>query len=181
MSKKIEELLNMSESDTISEDDEITSVPQVTEEETGLDFAKLQETLDTADKIDQALPAVKDLELLDRDMDEYANKAMEAFKDLMDLGNNVEDRHAAGIFDVAKNMMSNAITAKQSKLDKKLKMIDMQMKKRKLDLEEKKVEMQIAKMKEKDDDFDGIDGEGSLFDRSDLINDIMNKMKENDK
>lgn len=174
MSKKIEEIFNMS-------DEQEDAVPHVTPEETGLDLSKLQETLDTADKIDQALPAVKDLELLDRDMDEYANQAMEAFKDLMDLGNNVEDRHAAGVFEVAKNMMSNAITAKQSKLDKKLKMIDMQMKKRKLDLEEKKVEMQIAKMQEKDDDFEGIEGEGAVFDRSDLINDIMNKMKQNDK
>lgn len=176
MSKKIEELFNMSEEETDN-----NSVPQVKDDEMGLDLSKLQETLDTADKIDQALPAVKDLELLDRDMDEYANTAMEAFKDLMDLGNNVEDRHAAGVFEVAKNMMSNAITAKQAKLDKKLKMIDMQMKKRKLDLEEKKVELQIAKMQEKEDGFEGIDGTAEVFDRSSLINDIVNKINKNDK
>jgi hypothetical protein len=176
MSRKIEEVFDLP-SATPEDDDDMGPIQ---EEETGLDLDRLQETLDTADKIDQALPAVKDLELLDRDMDEYAAQAMEAFKDLMDLGNNVEDRHAAGVFEVAKNMMTNAITAKTAKMDKKLKMIDMQMKKKRLDLEEKKVQLQIAKMNDKPDDDDGaIDGQAQEFDRNSLINDIMAKVKEN--
>jgi hypothetical protein len=173
MSKKIEDIFNMSPAK------EVIQQP-VQEEEIGLDLAKLQETLDTADKIDQALPAVRDLDALDKDMDNYAEQAMKSFQDLMDLGQNVEDRNAAGIFDVASKMMTNAITAKTAKMDKKLKMIEMQMRKRKLDLEEKKVEMQIAKMNEKDDD-DPIEGAAEVFDRSSMINDIIRKMKENDK
>ena len=151
---------------------------QTTAEETGFDLESMQQALDTADKIDQALPAVRDLESLDKDMDEYAQQAMDAFKDLMDLGQNVEDRHAAPVFDSASKMMTNAITAKTAKMDKKLKMIEMQMRKRKLDLEEKKVEMQIAKLNDTPIDGGPIEGAAEEFDRSSLINDIMAKVAE---
>ena len=170
MSKKIEEVFNMSS----------TSAPEhTTQEEIGFDIEKLQETMATADKIDQALPAVRDLETLDKDMDDYAQQAIDAFKDLMDLGQNVEDRHAAPVFDSASKMMTNAITAKTAKMDKKLKMIEMQMRKRKLDLEERKVEMQLAKMNDTPVDGEPIEGAAEEFDRSSLINDIMAKVKEN--
>ena len=106
MSKKIEEVFNMGSGV------EPETPAHTTKDETGFDLDKLQQTLDTADKIDQALPAVRDLEALDKDMDEYAQQAMDAFKDLMDLGQNVEDRHAAPVFDSASKMMTNAITAK---------------------------------------------------------------------
>lgn len=174
MSRKIEEIFDLP-SATVEDDEAELDVT----EDIGLNLEKLQQTLDTADKIDQALPAVRDLETLDKDMDEYANKAMDAFKDLMDLGQNVEDRNAAGIFDVASKMMTNAITAKTAKMDKKLKVIQMQMQKRKLDLEEKKVQMQIAKMTENDSDDGTFTGAAEEFDRASLINDIVAKVKQN--
>jgi hypothetical protein len=176
MSKKIEDIFNLpsvNDNSDLYVDDTIPTAE--------FDIQKLQETLETADKIDQALPAVRDLDALDTDMDNYAEKAMKAFEDLMDLGQNVEDRHAAPVFDSAAKMMTNAITAKTAKMDKKLKMIEMQMRKRKLDLEEKKIELQIAKMNEKDDDNDLIEGAAEVFDRSSMINDIIKKMKETDK
>ena len=52
------------------------------------------------------------MEALDADMDNYADKAMNAFKDPMDLGQNVEDRHAAGVFDVASKMMTQCYYCK---------------------------------------------------------------------
>ena len=169
MSRKIEEVFNLPPVD------ENIDQP-IQEEETGLDLARLQETLDTADKIDQALPAVKDLETLDKDMDKYAEDAMKAFQDLMDLGQNVEDRNAAGIFDVASKMMTNAITAKTAKMDKKLKVIQMQMQKRKLDLEEKKVAHQIAKDSAKGDG--AFEGEAEeIMDRNELLNAVIASMK----
>ena len=74
--------------------------------------AKLTDTFALADKIDNALPEVTGMESLDRDMDAYALKAMETFDTLIDLGHNMEDRHAANVFDVASKMMKNAIEAK---------------------------------------------------------------------
>ena len=145
----------------------------IKQEDTGLDLTQLQQQLDTADKIDAALPMVRDMETLDADMDKYADKAMHAFQDLMDLGQNVEDRHAANVFAVASTMMTNAITAKTAKMDKKLKMVQLQLQKAKFDAQE---------AKSRGDDSGGIQGEAEEFeDRNALINAVINKMNNSDK
>jgi hypothetical protein len=166
MSSKIEDVFDLPPMK-----EEVVDEP-IKEEETGLDIAQLQQQLDTADKIDAALPMVRDLENLDIDMDKYADKAMHAFQDLMDLGQNVEDRHAAAIFDTASKMMTNAITAKTAKMDKKLKMVQLQLQKAKFDAQE-------AKAKGGDT---AIQGEAEEFeDRNALINAVINKMNQTDK
>jgi hypothetical protein len=66
-------------------------------------------------------------------MDDIASKAQETFDNLMDLGFNVDSRYASEIFAVAGAMLGHALTAKTAKLNKKLKMIELQMKKVKLD------------------------------------------------
>lgn len=88
---------------------------------------------DAIDKIDLALPAVKGLDASDNEMDDLAGLATASYKDLMDLGMQVDSRFAAEIFSTAGTMLGHAITAKTAKLNKKLKMIDLQMKKLKLD------------------------------------------------
>ena len=144
----------------------------VQQQETGLDLNQLQQQLDVADKIDAALPMVRDMETLDADMDNYANKAIHAFQDLMDLGQNVEDRHAANVFAVASTMMSNAITAKTAKMDKKLKMVQLQLQKAKFNAAENKANGNDT----------AIQGEAEEFeDRNALINAVINKMNNSDK
>ena len=169
MSKKIEEVFDLPP----MHNEVNASFPSDQEEQTtGLDLEKMQQQLEVADKIDAALPQVRDLENLDIDMDAYAQKAMHAFQDLMDLGQNVEDRHAAAIFDTASKMMTNAITAKTAKMDKKLKMVQLQLQKAKLDQAE-------AKLKGTDT---AIQGEAEEFeDRNSLINAVIDKMNKSDK
>ena len=48
---------------------------------------------------------------------------------------NVDSRYSGRIFEVAGTMLKNAIDAKAAKVDKKLKMIELQIKKAKLDQE----------------------------------------------
>jgi hypothetical protein len=175
MSKKIEEIFDLPNVNDLNDNDDLHDNND--ELTTAFDLDRLKETLETADIIDQALPAVRDLDTLDKDMDDYADQAMKAFQDLMDLGQNVEDRHAAPVFDTAAKMMTNAITAKTAKMDKKLKMIEMQMRKRKLDLEEKKVEMQIAKMNDNDDTGGALEGSAQEFDRNSIINAVLSEVK----
>lgn len=169
MTKKIEEVFDLPS----MESEVNASYPSDQEEQTtGLDLDKMQRQLEVADKIDAALPMVRDLEQLDADMDKYADKAMHAFQDLMDLGQNVEDRHAASVFDVASKMMTNAITAKTAKMDKKLKMVQLQLQKAKLDHAE-------SKLNGKDT---AIQGEAEEFeDRNTLINAVIDKMNKSDK
>ena len=169
MNKKIEDVFDLP---SIESNVNSTYPTDAEEKAMGLDLDKMQQQLDVADKIDKALPQVRDLEALDADMDNYAGQAMNAFKDLMDLGQNVEDRHAAGVFDVASKMMTNAITAKTAKMDKKLKMVQLQLQKAKLDHVE-------AKTNGKDTT---IQGEAEEFeDRNSLINAVIEKMDKSDK
>jgi hypothetical protein len=129
MTKKLEELFDLPRTD---DDTEITD----SDSQTGSDAAQLPvlpETLVALDKIEAALPAVRGLEASDSEMDDLAAKASREFDNLMDLGMNVDSRYASEIFAVASQMLGHAITAKTAKMNKKLKMIDLQMKKLKLD------------------------------------------------
>ena len=94
---------------------------------------ELQEIDLAIDKIDSALPMVRDLDTGDKELDDLAAKAQETFDNLMDLGFNVDSRYASEIFAVAGAMLGHALSAKTAKLNKKLKMVELQMKKVKLD------------------------------------------------
>jgi hypothetical protein len=94
----------------------------------------LKATYAEFDKIEKALPQVKGLgELSDLELDKLAVEAEESYKNLMDLGMNVDSRYSGRIFEVASTMLRNAIDAKSNKIDKKLKMVELQLKKMKLD------------------------------------------------
>jgi len=94
----------------------------------------LQKSYAEFDKVASALPQVKGLgELSDLELDKLAVEAEESYKNLMDLGMNVDSRYSGRIFEVAGNFLRNAIDAKSNKIDKKLKMIELQLKKQKLD------------------------------------------------
>jgi len=126
MTKKLEEILNLPESKKI--------VKQEEKKQAKTEVAPLLRDISEYDKISAALPQVKGLgDMADNELDELAQKAKDAYEDLMDLGMNVEARYSARLFEVAGTMLKNAIDAKSAKLDKKLKMIDLQLKKQKLD------------------------------------------------
>jgi len=126
MTKKLEEILNLPESKKIVKQEEKKQAREVA--------APLLRNIDEFDKISAALPQVKGLgDAGDAELDELARKATEAYDDIMDLGMNVEARYSARMFEVAASMLKNAIDAKTAKLDKKLKMIDLQLKKQKID------------------------------------------------
>lgn len=123
MTRKLEELFDLPPSD--SETTEAETVPATQ--------LALQDIDATIDKIDAALPAVKGLDASDKEMDDLAAKAQETFDNLMDLGFNVDSRYASEIFAVAGTMLGHALTAKTAKLNKKLKMVELQLKKARMD------------------------------------------------
>ena len=155
-----------------------------TEEEVDLALPSLptnRETLqaldEAIDKVDGALPAVRGLEATDTEMDELVGLATGSYKDLMDLGFQVDSRFASEIFSVASNMLGHAITAKTAKLDKKLKMIDLQMKKMRLDQQQ-----QALDAKEIENEGPTQNGSGVILNRNDLLERIIGKSKDqNDK
>lgn len=129
MTKKLEELFNLESKEEIKEP-EVVKVPVPTHEE----VRSLDDSYKAVQEITRGLPQIKELDNLDdKELDDLAKKAEEAYDDLMDLGMNVEVRYSGRIFEVAASMMGNAINAKTAKIDKKLKAIDLQLKKYKID------------------------------------------------
>ncbi len=112
------------------------------------------------EKIEAALPQVRGLESGDTELDDLAQMAIDSYKDLSELGMQVDSRYSSEIFNVASTMLGHAITAKTAKLSKKMKMIELQLKKAVID----------QKNSDKEEQIDSIpEGEGRLLDRNALL------------
>lgn len=150
MTKKLEELFDM-------------------EENPALDSEEYQEASRELEAIESQLPdnsnSITDLSTSDQEMDDLASKAVKHYDDLMDLGMNVEPRFSAPIFDAASKLLGHAITAKTSKIDKKLKALDLDIKRRRLEMQEKQAKLA-------DDEESGVAQE---LDRNALLEMLRNK------
>ena len=153
MTRKLEELFDLPPTTEEVE----TAVPSIAENRS------IIQNLDAAiDKIDAALPAVRGLESTDTEMDELAGLATGSYRDLMDLGMQVDSRYASEIFAVAGAMLGHALTAKTAKMNKKLKMIQLQLQKARLDLDREK--------RAGDNEEESVEtAEGQVLSRNDLL------------
>ena len=162
MTKKLEEFFNLAS--------DLQEPPNTLQQETL--FMDQQQELkvagDLIGKIDAALPQVNDLDNADIELDELSNMAKEKFEDLMNLGMNVEARFSGQILQTAGVLLGHAITAKQAKIDKKLKMIDLQLKKLRLDQTAAKNDTVMNKP---------IDGQAVVVDRNALLKQILENKK----
>ena len=130
MTKKLEDLFNLGE----AEPEPVAEVVEIQQVVDHQEVTSLEESYQAVNKIVQTLPQIQELDDLgEKELDDLATKAEEAYDDLMDLGMNVEVRYASRIFEVASSMLNNAINAKTAKIDKKLKAVDLQLKKLKMD------------------------------------------------
>lgn len=150
MTKKLEELFELPKEELESLE---KPIPEEAREIT-------TNALNNLEKIENALPQVRGLESADVEMDALADLAKDSYKDLMDLGMQVDSRFSAEIFGVASNMLGHAITAKTAKMNKKLKMIELQLKKAVIDQKQaaKNEEIEATPL-----------GEGQSFDRNELL------------
>ena len=153
--RKLEELFDLPET--------ADQTPEQSVSDPQEDLPVLSDALSELEKITAALPLVRGLEASDREMDDLADKATKSFDDLMDLGMNIDSRWASDVFSVASNMLGHAITAKNAKLQKKLKMIELQLKKARLD-QTSKTEDETAQT-----------GTGVLLDRNELLQRLLNR------
>jgi hypothetical protein len=145
-------------------------------------YSKLSETFDMPnntreieqDHIDELLDQAKSIEKMaalgdvddhDVEMDEISEMAVSAHKDLLELGMNVDTRTAGEILGTSATMLKIAMDARNSKMDKKLKLIKLQMDKMKLD---------HAMAKE---DNAPVDGGALTLDRTEILAQIHNSVK----
>ena len=156
MTKKLSELFQLPEEDE-------SVVPEQAQEITTEAYSNLE-------KIEAALPQVRGLDAADTEMDELADLAKESYKDLMDLGMQVEARFSSEIFNSAGTFLGHAITAKTAKINKKLKMIDLQLKKLGLD----------QKSASKTEELESTPvGDAKLLDRNELLRMLTKPPSEN--
>jgi hypothetical protein len=160
MTKKLEQLLDLPQ----SVEPELVA-PTKTEAPPAV--INLQDKLEEFDKISAALPKVDGLGTLsDSELDGLAKKAEDAFDDLMDLGMNVEAKYGSRMFEVAGNMLKTAVDAKSAKIDKKLKMVELQLKKLAID------------KKSTGEGGDPVEGKGYIItDRNSLLEKLKNVNK----
>ena len=162
MTKKLEDLFNLEESKP-----EVVEEIAAIEPPTHQEIDTLEKQIQAVQEITRGLPQIQELnELDDKELDHLATKAEQAYDDLMDLGMNVEARYGSRMFEVAAQMMNAAITAKSNKIDKKLKMVDLQLKKLAID------------KKHGTADGNTIEGEGYIItDRNSILEKLKNLNK----
>ena len=167
MTRKLEEFFNLPNSEATPEESSAAI------EENRAIIADVDAAID---KIDAALPGVRDLDTADRELDDLATLAKEKAEDLIDLGMNVDPRFAGVILQTASTLLGHSITAKTAKMDKKLKMIQLQLQKAKHD-------HQVAKDNKNSgpDEEEPVDGKGMVLDRNELLDRILGKNVDNQK
>lgn len=158
VTRKLEELFGFPQAESPDDNITIDNAKQM------IDASQeaLKDMDSSIDKIELALPAVRGLESSDGEMDELAAMAVKEFNNLLDLGMNVDSRYASEIFGVASQMLGHAITAKNAKINKKLKIIELQLKKAKLDIDTGS-----------DDNLPT--AQGHVLDRNELLSRLLNK------
>lgn len=170
MTKRLEQLFEMDDSDdsenqTDAQDLTTPVLPTVDFEQTK------QSALSNLEKIESALEEVKGLVESDKELDDIAAQAKEGFDNLMDLGMQVDSRFSSEIFSVAGTMLGHALSAKTAKINKKLKMIDLQLKKAELDRKNLAAQQNNPSQPGTPTDL----GTGVVIDRNELIKQILSQ------
>ena len=150
-----------------SAENDTEELPVKTKEELMVEAKEIYTSLTTAEKVDYALPTVVGLDTHDSEMDDIADKAVKTFEDLIALGGNVPDMHAGKIYEVAGQMLKTALEAKNAKAERKLKMIELQLKKvraEQIDIDQGNGDRRMAN--------------GGEFDRNELLKYIVSSKSE---
>jgi hypothetical protein len=139
MTKSLEETFNLPPLKTaLKEEEQSVENHSIAEEledisPTDNEPTKVLKALTVAEKIDHALTKVDELEESDNEMDHIAAEALEAYAELKDLAMNMSDAHSGRMMEVAASMLRTSLDAKNAKIDRKLKTIDLQLKKMRMD------------------------------------------------
>jgi hypothetical protein len=164
MSKRFRTLENTFDLDSMATEVEVDVDDDASEDDIAEDDQEIatdttmKAALELAEHIDKQLSAARGRDVHDDEMDELAGLAIQAHKDLQDLGMNVEIRHAGEIFSSSSQMLKIAVDAKNSKVDKKLKMLKLQLDKLKMDRSYKPATA-----------INAVEGKATMLDRNELL------------
>ena len=128
--------------------------------EDSIQVMNADQALEKADEFEQEFKNKDHFELHDEEMDEISATAIEYGKSLHDLGMNVEVKHAGEIFNASGNMLKIASDARNAKMEKKLKLM-------KLELDRVKLERSTPERPELIEN-----SQVTVIDRNELLNQI---------
>jgi len=161
MTKSLEETFNLPPIKEVLKVDvkevEVNPVVETVEASAEEETTQIIKALTVAEKIDHALTKVDDLDNNDSEMDDIAKEALEAYAELKDLAMNMSDAHSGRMMEVAASMLRTSLDAKEAKINRKLKTIDLQLKK-----------MRMDRLAGNGDDTT-VDNNGIEFDRNELL------------
>lgn len=147
--KKLEELFNLPESKKTDKKE------------------KTKLTKKDIDEFSRQLPSIKGLgDATDTELDDIASKALTSYEDIIDIAMNVEQRFSARLFEVANQMLKTGLDARVKKMEKKLKIAELQIKRDNVD----------AKIEKRDGNLSNSDDAAVITDRNSLIEQLQ-KMK----
>ena len=176
MTSKIEDELNLPRlKDALAQINDQGEETEEAEEETTIDDPQAAESYQQAvqktKKLENDLIDWESIEKHDREMDEVSSEAMDSYKDLMDLGMNVESKHSGQIFEPAVQMLKIALDARNSKSEKKLRLMRLQ-------LEQARLQRDLNKDND-ENPAEGGEGEDAITtDRNSLLH-MLDEMKKN--
>lgn len=151
MTKKLEELLDLAPAREMKQ--------QIADTEM-LD-AKLKisaENIPMDDRIDTALPIITDILAHDREMDDIAQRALASYEEVCAAADNTPAMYAGKLYEVGSTFLRTALDAKEAKLQKKLRIIELQIKK-----------LRVDKIKDESGSEDNSTKNQKEFDRNDLL------------
>lgn len=148
MTRRLEEEFNLPPIDHDHDDD----VPAITHE-----MVEVENAITISEKINNALIEVRGMDIHDVEMDDIAVKALDSYEQLMGLGMNMTDMAAGPVFANAANMLKIALEARDAKVSRKLKQIDLMIKKARIDQRESQKEVDVE------------DVQAVTFDRNELL------------
>lgn len=171
--KKLNDIFNLPDDEEIISDSE-EQIEEIDNHTITYDIADFEPIISKANEISRE---IRDSEHIDKDFDELSKRSMEVFELLVDIGQNIEDKHVSDIFDVASKMMTNSISAKAQKMERKLKAINLQIQNNKADIEQQKHDLRVKEKSDRGDDSKVIDGDSKriLVSREDLIRQIISE------
>lgn len=153
MSSRFKQLADTFNMDELSNDSDTDN--NITEDSAAPTTDELMTALEKAKDLDKQFNKMNHYDVHDKEMDELAQLAIDAHKNLQDLGMNVEIRHAGEIFSSSSQMLKIAVDAKNSKVDKKLRLMKLQLDKLRIDKQYK--------------DSDTVEGTAVKLDRNELL------------
>ena len=127
MNKKLEETFDLPQ-----EESKADIAKEMNENSTSLKKEVKRETA-------KSILDVDDINDHDEKMDMYATSSFSYAQNIYELGMDIEPRHGAEMFNAAANMMKVALDAKNAKIDKRLKLYELELKKQKLELDKGRV------------------------------------------